>query len=247
LESICSVFGFYIVWDVKNFVLTKKETMKKALLFLMLLGLNLSIFAQSFNFGLKLGTNYGNLSISKWEGSGDAVFIHNDITHKMGLDFGAFARLEGRRFFLQPELIYAVKNSGNNIFIGFRDGQGGIFDDQGVVDHLDFKLESLQIPFLMGCKIIKLPDGSINIFAGPALNFQLATNSWVNGDYYREAPFFQKQIWDWQAGAGLDAGKFVIDLRYEWGISNACDINKTSLKFNSRFQTLTLTIGVKFL
>jgi len=58
---------------------------------------------------------------------------------------------------------------------------------------------------------------------------------------------FKNNVWNWQLGGGVDIGPVVLDVRYEWGLTNVSEGDLTKVGFVSKGNTLTFSLGYKFL
>jgi len=207
--------------------------MKKSILTFTLMTLVLSTFAQlPFTIGVKGSINSSKITTDNYSLNGVTL---NDFRSdaKSGYDLGAFARL-GTKIYLQPELLYCV-----------RKGQSM---SGSTAQNLDIK--SIQVPVLIGAKLIDLKLASIRAFTGPAMSFVMnsseITYSGVTAGLY-DTKNYKNNIWDWQLGAGVDVGPLVLDVRYEWGLSNVSEGKVGSIGFVNKGNTLTFSLGFKFI
>jgi hypothetical protein len=195
-----------------NFAHPKQETMKKllSLLFIALAGLTVNAQVPSFTIGPKVGANFSNFSAGEDQ-------IESEV--KSSLNFGAFVRL-GNKIYLQPELM-------------FMNRKGDITRSDLFESNKSIHLKTLDIPVLLGAKIIDAKAFNIRILAGPvaslALNRDITTDNWETGitsDDIRSAN------WGIQAGAGVDFLMLTFDLKYEFGISDFSKYEGLTLKNN---------------
>ena len=146
-------------------------------------------------FGLaQTGSGFGLKGGVNYAGNGDFFdSAENTIQSpdkNIGYHLGVFGQL-GNRVYVRPELVYTSTTSGYN---------------KG-----DLKLNKLDAPVLVGIKVI----GPLHIFAGPA--FQYILNSKFDGvtiDNIENDFTVGLNI-----GAGVNFGKFGLDVRYERGLS----------------------------
>ncbi len=191
--------------------------MKKTLMTLSLLTLAMVTFAATFDLGIKAGYNTSKIST-------DLSTIKADS--KGGYNFGAFGRFGGKNFYLQPEFLYVVRNEGFSV--------GSAYDA--------IKMKSLQVPVLLGYKLIDLKVVSIRAFTGPAISFSTGYESDKSFKYN-----FNNSTWDYQLGAGVDVLMFTFDIRYEWGLSKTFDTSSLGSNFTSKGNTFSVNLGFKFL
>ena len=113
-----------------------------------------------------------------------------DPGRNVGYHLGVFGKL-GNRVYLRPELVFTRTKSE--------------YDDG------DFNMSKLDLPVLVGGKII----GPLHVFAGPA--FQLILDTEFDGITIDDVENdFTVGL---NIGAGLNLGRFGVDLRYERGFS----------------------------
>ena len=191
--------------------------MKKTLLTISLLALVMVTYGQTFDLGIKAGYNTSQLSA-------DLNTIKADS--KGGYNFGAFGRFGGKHIYLQPEFLYVVRNGGFSV---------GSSTDA-------IKMKSIQVPVLLGLKLIDLKIATIRAFTGPAISFSTGYESDKSFTYN-----FNNSTWDYQFGIGVDVLMFTFDVRKEWGLSKSFDTTNPSSNFTSKGNTFSVNLGFKFL
>jgi len=210
--------------------------MKKSILTITLLTIVLSTFAQlpfTFDIGLKGGINSNQISTDNNTINGIS-YTNFTSAVKSGFNIGAFARLGGKKLYFQPELLYCQKNSQST---------------SGLPTSLTqtFKLKTIQIPMLVGYKLINLKVASIRAFTGPAMSFVMSGSNVKSNLNNLALNNLKNNIWDWQLGAGIDILKFTFDVRYEWGLSNISDSNPGNIGFVNKGKGFTISLGFKFI
>jgi len=211
--------------------------MRKTILTFTLMAVVLSSFAIGpFTIGLKGGINSSKITTDNYSGQG-VTFNDFKSDAKSGFNLGAFARL-GTKIYLQPELLYCVRNSQST-------------DATGTASQ-SVKLKTIQVPILLGFKLIDLKLASIRAFTGPAMSFPMSSSK-VTYDGISagitDTKNYKNNIWDWQLGAGVDVGMITLDCRYVWGLSKTSDgsVNVTNPTFVNKGNTLTFSVGFKFI
>lgn len=194
--------------------------MKNISLLVVLIMATAMVFAQvpGLTFGPKIG-----VTLSKFH------YDYKDIEENSigNIHWGAFVRM-GSKIYLQPELLF-MKRSG---VLKFSGGEQTI------------NIRTIDIPLLLGVKVVDLKLSNIRAFAGPvaSLTFdrEIVTRDWDDAMIEDD---FRRANWGLQFGAGADMLMFTVDLRYELGMSDCIDIENRSLKNN----LVTLSIGWKIL
>ena len=181
--------------------------------------------AQTFNLGVKAGVNLAKLN---------ADFASEE--NRLGYQIGAWARIGGASFYVQPE---AYIGSKGNKFISITQVNGNEVAAEGKV-----KFTTLDVPILLGTKF-GAKNLNFRLMAGPVISFILDENSSFSSAYQQATDFdnYKNQALGLQAGAGVDVGNISVDLRYEAGLSNISKSEKYSQKPNL-FQ---LSLGFKIL
>lgn len=195
----------------------------------------LSTFAQlpfTFDLGIKAGINSSKITTDNFSVSN---YTYSDFKSdaKSGYNLGAFARVGGKKIYLQPELLYCVKNS----------------ESTSGTTTQTIKLKTIQIPVLLGFKLIDLKLASIRAFTGPAMSFVMSGSSVESNLPNIDPKNFKNNIWDWQLGGGVDVGPLTFDVRYGWGLTKVSDGNSNvnSIGFVNKGNTLTFSLGFKFI
>ena len=157
------------------------------------------------NYGIKAGLNYssnGDLSIS---GGLAGINESIDSQKEVGYHLGIYSQLNFTKFYVTPELVYTRTKS---TYIGD-------------FSSFDFKLSTLELPVLIGYKIVK----PINVYAGPSFQYILDTNFLPSFNLNIENDIVLKL----NVGVTLNISKFGIDLRYTTGISENLAFNFNDL------------------
>ncbi|MET0571759.1 MAG: porin family protein [Pedobacter agri] len=181
--------------------------------------------AQTFNLGVKAGVNLSKLN---------ADFASEE--NRLGYQVGAWARIGGASFYVQPE---AYIGSKGNKFISFTNNNNTEIAAEGKV-----KFTTLDIPVLLGTKF-GANNLNFRLMAGPVVSFVLDENSSFSSAYDQATDFknYKDQAFGIQAGAGVDVGAISVDLRYEAGLSN---ISKSE-KYTQKPNLFQLSLGFKIL
>ncbi|MCC9066683.1 porin family protein [Flavobacterium piscisymbiosum] len=185
-----------------------------------LLGLASKINAQSplpIHVGIKGGSNYSELPVSDGFSS----------KHAFGYFGGAMARFDFKRFYIQNEILYSKKSSK----IEKTSGTGS----------KNAKWKSIDIPLVIGYKVIDLSALNVRVFGGGVYSYVLDENfSSLNQlkDSYKK---FDKSNIGYQVGAGIEMWKFTVDFIYQGGLNNV------SKQFSSKPNSFNVSVGYFFL
>ncbi len=225
------------------------KAMKTILFTLFLMIFTSSGFAQSFNLGIKGSFNSQKITTDSYKGISGYTFSDFKSDVKGGYAVGAFARLGAKRIYLQPELLYSVKKG--DVSMNLSQTSDGL--EAGAYTQ-SFDIKSVQVPILLGFKVIDLALASIRVFTGPAMSVILngseinltgSGGAAVDPSLY-DPKTFKNNVWDWQLGGGIDVGPLVFDVRYAWGLTNISDGDITKIGFVNKGNILTFSLGYKF-
>ena len=191
--------------------------MKKLTIITMLAVFALTGQAQDvFNLGLKAGINTSKISTNKNDYNPQS--INNYL-------FGAFARFNLGPIYLQPEAYYNSK--------------GGEYIDKLDANTINsFNLNTIDIPALVGLKVIDQEPFNVRIMAGPVFSF--ATKKSAKGQFTKDN--IENSFFGWQYGAGVDFLFLTLDVRKETYGSNLYD----SPDFNTKKGNFVVSLGVIF-
>lgn len=196
----------------------------KKILFLFIFLLSAEFMFGQFNFGVKAGYNASVLSSNY-----DAV----KSSFNSGFHVGVFARV-GKRLYVQPEVYYALQTS--------------MFSDEGSTWKEKVTIGSMDIPLLLGFKIIKSKPVNLRLMAGPVASFVVNRKIKELGDV--TGPLQEADIhnlnWGIQAGAGLDILFLTLDVRYQVGLNNVIKEVQTKA-WNSKNNIWVVSLGFKII
>jgi len=195
--------------------------MKKLLLLLIVVMITPFAFGQ-FSFGPRVGFTTGKLSSDL-----DSISASMDNS----FDFGLFLRL-GKKVYLQPEVIWVTKSS--EIKYNFGGSQ-------------ELKINTIEIPVMLGWKIMSLGVGNIRIMAGPSASLVVDKTIEAKNiaDPIKEADI-EDMIWHANVGLGVDVLMFTLDVRYQAGLTEVIkQVNNAN--FNLVGNTFKVSLGWKIL
>lgn len=215
--------------------------MKKILLFSIAFCFSIALNAQLLNFGIKLGAGYSSLP-TKFTASGISNFIGKP---SYGIHGGLFARINIKGFYLQPEVLVALKKGSFTYDVTQIDpnNPSGTIT-QGATQTVN--LTAVDIPLMLGYRFGK-DKINFRIFAGPMVSYALheSIKLTVNGVRMPKDDAFniKDAIWSIRAGLGIDVWKFTIDACYERSLNNISwtkDVKQATSLIN-------LSLGFKFI
>ncbi|MFH6995788.1 porin family protein [Flavobacterium sp. FlaQc-48] len=191
------------------------------LLTVFLLGLISSkINAQSafpIHIGIKGGSNYSELPVSDGFNSNYAV----------GYFGGFMARFDYKRFYIQNEILYSGKSSK--------------IENSSVAGAKNAKWQSIEMPLVIGYKVVDLAALNIRLFGGGVYSYTLDENFSSLNPLKNTDTKFDKFNIGYQVGAGVEVWKFTIDFTYQGGLNN---VNKN---FSSKPNSFNVGVGYFFL
>lgn len=191
--------------------------MKKFILSVAICLFSTAMFAQ-LSSPISLGLHAGLVSTKADTDLGGIGGIKEKADN--GMMVGAFLRVNLNKWYLQPELNYVTRKT--------------TVDFAG--DSYDFKTKSLDVPILLGYKIVKLPAFKLRAFAGPVASFKVddSVKSTISGAVDSD---FKGAVWNGKFGAGIDVWKLTLDVDYEVGFSDVAEDLKQNM--------VNVTLGFK--
>ena len=219
--------------------------MKKFIIATVLL-LSASYTYAQLDFGVKAGFN-SSLGVNNLGSVTNGTYNFKSVKAELsnGFQAGVFARLGFGKVYFQPELLYSLGKKDYNMTV--KDASYnvlGTFNKNVTVSTVD-------IPLLLGYKVLDLKVANLRVFAGPKLRFNAGStldfNNVVNGGF--DATTLQKDVKAAQlgleAGFGVDFLKFTLDLRYQLiNDMYQTKINSTTID-NIAANTFVISLGWK--
>lgn len=181
---------------------------------LFICGLLLAVVTASaqFNFGIKAGYN-SSLSFDNLSDVQSGEYNLSDVKTELSSGFhaGAFVRLNINKVYLQPELLYNMQKKDYRFNIA---DAGNLSVDKFV------RFSTVDIPVLLGVKLLDLKVANLRVFAGP--KFRLNAGSEVSYENLDNATIntselegdFKDSTVGLEAGAGIDVLMLSLDFRF---------------------------------
>lgn len=191
--------------------------MKKLLILgVLIFAIQFSYGSSPLNFGLKAGYTSSKLKTNLDQLNDGS--INNFLV-------GAFARVNLTHFYVQPEVYFASK--------------GGKLSDVSGTESFD--LNCVDVPVLLGVKLLKLPTFNIRVNAGPVFSFVTTVDDNQLGSI--DSDNFKDSYIGLQYGAGVDFLFLSLDARMENSLGDIQKHAAGKLKSN----LFMVTLGFKFL
>ncbi len=208
--------------------------MRKTLLTAILSIFCITVFAQlsPINIGIHGGVTNTNIDTKSLGSS-----IENIRTNaKNGFMLGAFARINFGKWYFSPALNYTERKTEAQFTISNSNNKG--------VYTKDLKYSTIDIPMLVGYKIIRLPMLRLRAFAGPVASFSVnpLDIGWSGIEGPTKPDIDPKNAsWNIKVGAGIDLWKLSLDMDYEKGLT---DFKNGDIKAPNMFN---ITIGLRII
>lgn len=186
--------------------------MKKIIFAVVLSMVPITIFSQGIiSFGPKIGWNTDRLTT-------DYTEYIKDL--KSGFQGGVFFSIYLKKLYIQPEAYFSIKRGAL---------QTSFSDPSHPTSTLNVSqsvtMQSIDVPILLGFKVLDLKLVRFRIWGGPVASFILNKDytlsingnnqsGWITKDDFKDA------TWSGQIGAGLDVLMLTFDVGYEFGLNN---------------------------
>ncbi len=191
--------------------------MKKLAFLSTLILFTVSLAAQPIlDAGIKAGIHNSKVTANYHEFTSESILKSH---------VGAFARVGFGRVYVQPEVYFSAK--GGNL----------TSDIEETVTRFNFN--NIDVPFLLGVKVIKGDMANVRIMAGPVFSF--ITSKEVEDHNVYTTQYFKDHYFGYQYGIGVDVWKFFLDARMEHGSNNIYEHDN----LRSRNETFMVTLGFK--
>jgi len=129
---------------------------------------------------------------------------------------GAFVRLNISKFYIQPEAVFSMKGSSFKVNDPLNPGNPKSYD---------VRFSNIDIPLLVGYKLIDAKLINVRVHLGPMASFAVSnSNDFLDDPTYgisTPKDAVNTAQWSYQIGAGVDVWKFTLDLRYEGSFNTA--------------------------
>lgn len=172
---------------------------------------------ENIEVGLKTGLNTSKISMNLRDYTPQTV---------NNFQFGAFARFNLSRFYIQPEAYFNSKG-------------GEYIDKISPATVNSFDLNTIDVPALVGFKVIDKKAYNLHVLAGPV--FSLVTSKSVSSQLTETA--IKNSFFGWQYGLGADFLFITLDARMESLSSNLY----ATPNFDSKNGTFVISLGFKIL
>jgi hypothetical protein len=201
---------------------------KITLLFALLLSAGF-VFGQ-ISLGPKVGFNTSELKT-------DLDGINSDL--KNSFNFGVFLRV-GKKIYVQPEVNWLTR--------------GGVFKSPSTSSltpiNQEIEMKTIEIPVLLGWRIINLGVGNIRLLAGPSASIVMDKTITVEKDNIADPikdTDFEDLVWGVNVGAGVDILMFTLDVRYQLGLNEVIQNVENLGDLNSKSNVFAVSLGWKIL
>jgi len=188
----------------------------KKIIFVAVLLLSVSSTFAQLNFGIKAGYN-SSLGLNNLGSVTSGDYNLNSVKSELsnGFHAGVFARLNFKKIYFQPEFLYAMGKK--DYTITFQDVQNNNVTYDKIVN-----ISTLDVPLLLGYKLLDLKIANLRVFAGPKLRFNAGSSldfsnltksggSVTQTDLVKDIKAAKLGL---EAGIGVDLLMFTLDARY---------------------------------
>lgn len=186
--------------------------MKKTFLVIAALVVACTYASAQLSFGLKAGYN-SSLNLKSLNDVETGDYNLNSLNSEMsnGFHAGAFVRL-GSKLYFQPELLYSMQRNEYQVSISDLNSSAVEVGTKMV------KFSTVDVPLLVGVKLLDLKLMNLRVFAGPKLRLNAGSSlDWKNVSSTNidklEGDFKSANI-GLEAGAGIDVLMFTLDARF---------------------------------
>lgn len=186
-------------------------------LFMLVLN-SVNSFAQSpFHIGVKAGADYSSLTTN---------LKGMNTKNALGYSVGITTQYDFQKFYLQADALFTQHKTTI---------EQDNFKDQSI------KLNTIDIPVVLGYKLINLSLAEIHIFGGAKYSYALDKNLNFQNNLTNFKSNVNQSNLSLKGGVGVSVWKFNVDLAYEYGLKNIAK------DFKSKPHNFNLSVGYFFL
>lgn len=176
-----------------------------------------------FDLGLKAGLHNSKITVNTNQFTPESI---------KKFHIGAFARFNLNTFYFQPEAYFSTKGGNVNEIVSYNLLQ----------TVSSFNYDVIDVPALIGLKLINGKACNVRFFAGPVFSFVTGKSIDSENAGFNIA-YFKDRFMGWQYGVGADFLMLTFDARIE----NSSDYIYTSSLLKSKNNLFLLTLGIKLL
>ncbi len=207
--------------------------MKKIFLFFAGFLITVSTYGQEqfFRFGPKIGVSSSNINVKDINST---AYRFESGEARLGFHVGAFARVSVANFYIQPEALFT--SAGGRVRIN-EIGQDDVVRN--------YRLNKFDVPVMIGTKF----GNFFRFQLGPVFSMLLSDDAKQNvtGSYNEIKQGWRDASVGYQVGIGLDAGQFILDLKYEGSLSKMGDnINIDGVQFDTDLRNNQFILSLGF-
>jgi len=164
---------------------------------------------------------------------------------KSGFQGGVFLSLYVKKLYLQPEAYFSIKRG------SLQTAYDPLNPSSTAVITQNIKLKTVDVPILLGYKVLDLKLIRFRLWGGPVASFMLDKefSLSVNGNNESDRitrDDFKSASWSAQVGAGLDILMLTFDFGYDFGIDSFLTIRSLD-DINFRNNLFYCSIGWRIL
>ena len=200
--------------------------MKKLLLTTFVLAAVLYTYGQDkldLDWGLKFGLNNSKITANRDNINSETINNYH---------VGAFARINFGRMYIQPEAYFSSKSGDIS----------NVITPNPFHTISSFDYTTLDVPALLGVKLVKAKAANVRVMAGPVFSFATKRDISGEGDVNRfSKDYLQDNLMGWQYGVGADLLFVTLDARIQ---TNGKKYLLTP-DVNAKKSILLITLGIK--
>ncbi|MCD7936303.1 MAG: PorT family protein [Tannerellaceae bacterium] len=238
--------------------------MRKSILLITVLWSCLVVSAQSrtflienkiFNFGATIGLKSSLPVINSLIIDGRSA-ENIQMQYRVGYTASLFGRINIDHFFLQPSISW--HHSSSELRFSFPTEGENVTPVTSTTEVLDMTFKSIEIPVLLGYKIIKEGPYGLSLMAGPQIKYNYKTDYTFNFTNSRNSFSADGRNFDVNivTGVGVSIWRLFFDFKYEFGL-NRMDTDFRNLnpsesallqdiEINKRINVMSFSLGLLF-
>ena len=205
------------------------------LAFIVLIGFNHKVsYAQDYWTTYQAGPIL-KVASARMTSNSEEVLVPADDA-EIGYQFGGFFRMNVDKIYVQVETLYS-KIQTQLVFLNYDDIQG--FNPRA-----EFEFNTLEFPINIGYRI-----GNLRLQTGPSISTLISGNRSFLNEIENITSEYNRVSLMWHMGVGGDFDRFMVDVRYEAGLSKTGESlsNLLGRDFVPRQRLWVVSVGLNFL
>ncbi|MDR0430893.1 MAG: PorT family protein [Tannerellaceae bacterium] len=209
-----------------------------------------------FNWGAKLGLN-STFPIINSISIDDKKAENIRLQYRVGFLVATFCRINFDAFFIQPSISWHRSSGDIHFNLPVDPVKTGTLAATRNFDQLNYTVNSVEVPMLIGYKIVNESPYGLSFMAGP--NIKYSYNIKYESDFYDSPRKYISDSTPWGinivCGVGVSIWRFFFDVTYEFGLNqvdsdfkdnSSKEPSENNITIDKRTNVMSFSLGFLF-